>query len=173
MIKRAAAGQILSLPVFLLSGRITEDETFKCIHTIIEGNGGMIIGIFDELDKAMKKVGEEVKKADLDKNLSSLERGISTAEKNVKSELEQSKKPEPPPSPAPGPQKTFHHGYSRITAWVRQKYKGRIPKKTDPFQTTLELEMMLQNEACKDLPDKTKKGFLAYLKHQKYEDLFR
>lgn len=130
-----------------------------------------MVGVFDELNKAMKKVEDEVRKADLDRHFNEPEKDLNKSGREVQTTIQP---PGTPASPAaPVQQKTAHPGYAKITAWVKQKFKAKIAKKGDPYQSTLELEMMLNDEACKDLPSKTKKGFLAYLKNQKYEDLFR
>jgi hypothetical protein len=124
-----------------------------------------IVGIFDDLGKALKQVEDGVKKSDLDRQLKSVEEGLNTAGKDLTME---SGKVRNPAQPARAP----HPGYAKITAWVKRKYKARIPGTTDPLQKDLELEQ-LSAEACSGLSAKTKKGFLDYLKSQHYEQLLK
>lgn len=107
------------------------------------------MGIFDEISKAMKKVEEGVKNAD-----------------NARSPAQQQK------TPAAAPSRTPHPGYSRITAWMKTRYKGKIAGISDPYQKNLELEQIAA-DATSGLSAKAKKGFLDYLKSQNYEQLLK
>lgn len=135
------------------------------------------MGIFDEIDKALKKVEEEVKKADLDKHFKDLGEGINKAGSDLSKEADKARSPAPQQAaPAPAPAKTSprapHPGYSRITAWMKTRYKGKITATGDPYQKNLELEQ-LSAVACSGLSAKAKKGFLDYLKSQNYEQLLK
>ncbi len=120
------------------------------------------MGIFDEIDKAMKKVEKEVKKANLDNSFKDLGNGINKAGNNISHEINK----------ATTPSSTPHPGYSRITVWMKTRYKGKITGISDPYQKNLELEMIAA-EATSGLSAKTKKGFLDYLKSQNYEQLLK
>jgi hypothetical protein len=135
------------------------------------------MGIFDEFNKAMKKVGEEVKKADLDKQFKDLGEGINKAGSDLSKEMNKSKtsvpqKPVSTITPSASPARSPHPGYSRIMAWMKIRYKGKISGITDPASKKLELEQV-SAEACSGLSLKTKKGFLDYLKSQNYEQLLK
>ena len=91
------------------------------------------------------------------------------------SRVDRSCKPEPPANTPAGGQsvpRSPHPGYGKIAAWMKRKYKDRIPRSGEPFQQALQLEQ-LTAEACSGLPAKTKKGFLDYLKKQNYEPLLK
>ncbi|HII99893.1 MAG TPA: hypothetical protein HA272_11725 [Methanoregula sp.] len=120
------------------------------------------MGIFDEIDKALKKVEAEVKKADLDKSFKDIGEGINKAGNEVSHEINK----------ATTPARTPHPGYSRITAWMKTRYKAKISGVSDPCQKNLELELIAA-EATSGLSAKTKKGFLDYLKSQNYEQLLK
>ena len=120
------------------------------------------MGIFDEIDKAMKKVEEEVKKTDLDKSFKDLGDGINKAGNDISHEINK----------ATTSSRTPHPGYSRITAWMKTRYRGKIAGISDPYQKNLELEMIAA-EATSGLSTKTRKGFLDYLKRQNYEQLLK
>jgi hypothetical protein len=137
------------------------------------------MGLFDEIGKAMKKVEEEVKKADLDTRFREIGDGINKAGADLSHGSDKAGTPVPvtAPQPAaggesPAPPRKPHPGYSRITAWMKTRYKGKIGAAADPYQRTLELEQ-ISAEACSGLSAKTKKGFLEYLKSQNYEQLLR
>jgi hypothetical protein len=67
---------------------------------------------------------------------------------------------------------TGNAGYAKITAWIKRRYKDRIPCSGDRLQQGLQLEQ-LATEACTGLSAKTKKGFMDYLKKQNYEPLLK
>jgi len=117
------------------------------------------MGIFDEIDKAMKKVEEEVKKADLDRHFKNPGDGINRTGT-------------PAPQQAVPAGRRPHPGYSRITAWMKTRYRKKIDCISDPYQKNLELEL-IATEACSGLSAKAKKGFLDYLKSQNYEQLLK
>jgi hypothetical protein len=136
-----------------------------------------IVGIFDDLGKALKQVEDGVKKSDLDKQLKSVEEGLNKAGKDLTMESGKVRNPARPSAPVPvsagtQPARAPHPGYAKITAWMKRKYKARIPGIADPLQKDLELEQ-LSAEACSGLSAKTKKGFLDYLKSQHYEQLLK
>ena len=120
------------------------------------------MGIFDEIDKAMKKVEAEVKKANLDKNFKDLGNGINKAGNDISNELNKTT----PPTRTP------HKGYSRIAGWVKVRCKGKISTVSGTSEKNLELELIAA-EATSGLSAKTKKGFLDYLKSQNYEQLLK
>jgi hypothetical protein len=128
-------------------------------RTIQDGAG---LGIFDEIDKAMKKVEAEVKKANLDKNFKDIGDGLNNVGTHAPQQAD----------PAATPARVPHPGYSRITAWVRTRYRGTIEGVTDPYRKNLELEL-IASEATSGLSAKAKKGFLDYLKRQNYEQLLK
>lgn len=132
------------------------------------------MGFLDGITNAMKKVEEEVKKADLDKHIRDLEQGINKAGSQDSGINDHTGTPSSSPLvPAPAaPARSPHKGYSRITAWMKSRYKGKLAGIGDPFQKRLELEQ-LSAEACNGLSPKAKKGFLEYLKSQNYEQLLK
>jgi hypothetical protein len=135
------------------------------------------MGLFDDLGKALGQVEDEVKKSGLDKQLKSVEEGLNKTGKDLSTEIGKARNPARPAAPVPGspgtqPARAPHPGYAKITAWMKRKYKARIPGTTDPLQKTLELEQ-LSAEACSGLSAKTRKGFLEYLKSQHYEQLLK
>jgi hypothetical protein len=144
----------------LVKHSCTRSALFFCIT----GNEVKDMGVFDTLNRVMKKVEVGVKKPDLDKRFNELEQDINKAGKT-------------PQSPGHGQklsiesQRTHDHGYSRITTCVKDKYRGKIKAVFDPFQKKVELEV-IACEACAGLPGKTKNRFLEYLKKQNYEPLF-
>jgi hypothetical protein len=107
------------------------------------------MGIFDAINKVRRKVETEVNNAD-----------------KARSPAPQQK------APAAAPARTPHPGYSRITAWMKTRYKGKIAGVSDPYQKNLELEQIAA-EATSGLSVKAKKGFLDYLKSQNYEQLLK
>ena len=137
------------------------------------------MGIFDEIGKAMKKVEDEVKKAELDKRCEEIGSGITKAASGLAREADTTQAyggqaPAPQAGPA-GSATTSHRphpGYSRITAWVKTRYQGRIAGVTDPYQQRLGLEQ-ISSEATTGLSPKARKGFLEYLKQQNYEQLLK
>jgi hypothetical protein len=135
------------------------------------------LGIFDEIDKAMKKVEDEVKKAELDKQFRNLGDGIARAGSDLSRDTDRGTVPAPEqkaPSAASSerPARTPHPGYSRITAWMKTRYKGKISGITSSSAKKLELEQ-ISAEACSGLSSKAKKGFLDYLRSQNYEQLLK
>lgn len=131
------------------------------------------MGFFDEIDKAMKKVEDEVRKADLDKHFKDLGDGINKAGSDLSKEVDKSRTPAPQQTaPATGSRRSFHPGYSRITAWMKTTCRGKIAAASDPYRRNLELEQ-ISAEATSGLSAKAKKGFLDYLKSQNYEQLLK
>lgn len=110
------------------------------------------MGIFDDINKAMKTIEEEVKKAD--PSFQQAGSGHQNA------------------SPAATHTRTPHKGYSRITAWMKTRCQGKIAGVSDPYQKNLELEQIAA-EATSGLSAKARKGFLDYLKSQNYEQLLK
>jgi len=135
------------------------------------------MGLFDDLNKAMKQAEEEIRKSGLDQRMKELEQGLNKAGKDV----DQSLKGQPSgqaeatsslqSTPAAGARQS-HPGYAKIAAWVKRKYSSQISGISDPYQKKLELEQM-SAEACSGMSSKAKKGFLDYLKSQNYEQLLR
>ena len=107
------------------------------------------MGIFDEIGKALKKVEDEVKRSGPDAQFNDPGNGSSN-----------------------GTLRRPHPGYSRITAWVRTRYRGRISGVADPYQQRLGLEQ-ISAEATAGLSPKARKGFLDYLKSRNYEQLLK
>ena len=145
------------------------------------------MGLFDELGKALKQVGDEVKKSDLDKQLKGVGQGLNKAGKDISPGVDKARAPAQPTSlsssaPAAAvPANTStgrsvprspHPGYAKIAAWMKRNYKNRITGSGDNFPQGLQLEQ-LSAEACSGLSAKTKKGFLEYLKKQNYEPLLK
>jgi hypothetical protein len=142
------------------------------------GRGTM--GLFDDLGKALKKVEDEVKKSDLDKHLKNVGDGLNKAGKDISAEVNKNHSPAPsaPASAQPADtrgrpaSRSPHPGYQKIAAWMKRNYKDRIAGSGDPYQRGLQLEQ-LTAEACRQLPEKAKKGFMDYLKKQNYEPLLK
>ena len=145
------------------------------------------MGLFDDLGKALKKVEDEVKKADLDKHFKDVGDGLNKAGRDISAEIDKARAPaqpasssppvpvSAPPAQTPAGQsipRSPHPGYAKITAWMKRTYKSRISGTGDPLQRNLELEQ-LSAEACSGLSAKTKKGFMEYLKNQNYEPLLK
>jgi hypothetical protein len=134
------------------------------------------MGIFDEFSKAMKKVEDEVKKADLDKQFRDLGEGINKAGSDLSHELNKPTTPAgqqaaPAAAPSTGSARKPHPGYKRITAWMKTRYQGKIAGITGSSKN-LELEQICA-EASSGLSPKAKRGFLEYLKSQNYEQLLK
>lgn len=135
------------------------------------------MGLFDDLNKAMKQAEEEIKKSGLDQRMKELEQGLNKAGKDV----DQSLKSQPTvqaeahvshqKTPSAGVHQP-HPGYAKIAAWVKRKYGSQISGLSDPYQKKLQLEQ-ISAEACSGLSSKAKKGFSDYLKTQNYEQLLR
>lgn len=132
------------------------------------------MGFLDEINSAMKKVEEEVKKAELDRHFKDLEQGITNAGSSTSGTGSNppSSLPNQPAPAADGTARRYHKGYSRITAWMKTRYQGKLSGIRDPFQKKLELEQV-SAEACSGLSAKARKGFLDYLKSQNYEQLLK
>jgi hypothetical protein len=135
------------------------------------------MGLFDELGKAMKQVETEINKAELDKQIKELEQGMNKAGHELSAEIKKAQ--DTPASGTPqasdgksAPARTPHPGYAKITAWVKRTCGSRIGALSDPSQRTLELEQ-ITTDACSGMSEKTRKGFLAYLKSQHYEQLLK
>jgi hypothetical protein len=131
------------------------------------------MGIFDEIDKAMKKVEDEVKNADLDRQFRNLGDGIGKAGSDISRGINNAQAPADTAGHSPAPARAPHPGYARITAWVRTRYRSKIDGAVgDPYQKRLELEQMTA-EATNGRSAKARTGFLDYLKKQNYEQLLR
>ncbi len=135
------------------------------------------MGLFDDLNKAMKQAEEEIRKSGLDQRMRDLEQGLNKAGKDVDPGLKNPSSGQPEATaprqvtPASGTRQP-HPGYAKIAAWVKRKCGSRISEISDPCQKNLELEQM-SAEACSGLSSKAKKGFLDYLKSQNYEQLLK
>jgi hypothetical protein len=135
------------------------------------------MGLFDDLDKAMKKVEAEINKAELDKQVKDLEQGMNKAGHELSAEIKNaqdspSQKATAPVSTGSAGARSPHPGYAKITAWVKRTWGSRISSISDPDKKKTELEQMAA-ESCSGLSEKTRKGFLAYLKSQNYEQLLK
>jgi hypothetical protein len=137
------------------------------------------MGIFDDLGKALKQVEEEVKKSDLDKHLKNVGEGLNKAGKDISAEVNKNRSPASSAqasaqqaNPARPASRSPHPGYQKIAAWMKRNYKDRIAGSGESYQRGTELEQ-LTAEACRELPEKAKKGFMDYLKKQNYEPLLR
>jgi hypothetical protein len=131
------------------------------------------MGFLDEINKAMKTVEEEVKKANLDKQFKDLGDGINKAGSGAPKDTTPAGTSVPShPVPSASPARKPHPGYSRITAWMKTRYKGKIDTITDPSIGKLELEQV-SAEATSGLSHKARQGFLDYLKSQNYEQLLK
>jgi hypothetical protein len=155
------------------------------VHADYQSGRCSEMGLFDDLGNALKKVEDDLKKSDLDKHMKDLEQGLNKAGRDVSTEIDKARAPAEPAAPAPsaaqqappaGAQPAAprppHPGYAKIAAWMKRTYKGRISGAGDPLQRNLELEQ-LSSEACSGLSEKTRKGFLDYLRKQDYEPLLR
>jgi len=131
----------------------------------------MTMGFLDDISNAVKKVEDEVKKADLDKRFKDLEDGITRAGSQSPGDSGETVPAPQPSGPAPT-SRPYHKEYSRITAWIKSRYQGKLAGISDPLQKKLELEQYFA-EASSGLSPKAKKGFLDYLKSQNYEQLLK
>lgn len=113
------------------------------------------MGLFDDLGKALKKVGVEIKKSDPGKHIKNVEQAVPATTSTGK--------------PVP---RSPHPGYTNIAAWMKRNYKDRIAGAGGSDQRSLQLEQ-LTAEACSGLSAKAKKGFTEYLKKQNYEPLLK
>jgi hypothetical protein len=140
------------------------------------------MGLFDDLGKALKRVEDEVKKPDSEKQIKDAGLGLAREGKDLPAKTEKSRTPAQPVSPVfpaskPAPAarsgpRSPHPGYGKIAGWMKRTYMGRISRAGDSLQKNLELEL-LAAEACSGLSEKTRKGFLDYLKKQNYEPLLK
>jgi hypothetical protein len=136
------------------------------------------MALFDDLGKALKKVGDEIKKSDPGKHIKNVEQASDKAGKDLSAEAGRARAPKQPgsepattPSGKPVP-RSPHPGYTKIAVWMKRKYKDRIAGAGDSDQRSLQLEQ-LTAEACSGLSAKAKKGFTEYLKKQNYEPLLK
>jgi len=137
------------------------------------------MGLFDDLGKAMKKVNDEINRAELGKQVKDLDQGMNKTGHELSAGMKKAQDSSLQKTTAPAPASAGsaqtrppHPGYAKITAWVKRTHGGRISAISDPDQKKIELEQMTA-EACSGLSEKTRKGFLAYLKSQNYEQLLR
>ena len=137
------------------------------------------MGLFDDLGKAMKKVEDEINKAELDKQVKDLDQGMNRTGHELSAEIKKAQDASSQKATVPAPAsagsagaRSPHPGYAKITAWVKRTQGSRISQISDPLQKKTELEQMTA-EACSGLSEKTRNGFLAYLKSQNYEQLLR
>lgn len=120
------------------------------------------MGIFDEIGKALKKVEEDVKKSNLDKQVNEFGQELNRAATRQSSA-----------SAGTSSSRASHPGYQKLAAWMKRSYGSRIAAgAAHGDQKGLELEQ-LAAEACRELPAKAKAGFMAYLKKQNYEPLLK
>lgn len=143
------------------------------------------MGIFDDVNKAMKQAQDELKKADIDKQFKELEQNLSKAGKDLSQEAGKVRGPatqpagqksampvQAPQNPAAGATGKPHKGYAKLTGWIKTRYSSRISGISDPRQKKLVFDQVT-TDACSGLPEKTKKGFLDYLKNQNIEQLLK
>ena len=141
------------------------------------------MGIFDDLGNALKKVEDEVKKADLDRQFKGIGDGLNKAGKDISAEIDKARTPSRPATAAPAapaapvspsakPARSPHPGYQKIAAWMKRNYRDRLAGSGSSAQRSLELEQ-LAAEACTGLSEKARKGFMEYLKNQNYEPLLK
>jgi hypothetical protein len=145
------------------------------------------MGLFDELGTVLKHIGEAVKKSDPDNHLNNGGQELNRAGRDISAEAGRAGAPNDIASPAPSApvaarpsgtstgrsaSRSPHPGYVKIAAWMKRNYKNRITGSCDTFQQGLQLEQ-LTAEACSGLSEKTRKGFMDYLKKQNYEPLLR
>jgi hypothetical protein len=136
------------------------------------------MGIFDELNKSLKQSRNELKEADLNRQLKELDQELGRSGRELSSEAGMTHDTTAQPAARPGhvkPQmagsaRNSHKGYSKLVAWIKTKYGSRYRAVSDPYQQKLVLEQVT-TDACCELSEKTKKGFLSYLKNQNYEQL--
>jgi hypothetical protein len=138
---------------------------------------GITMGLFDDLNKAMKQAEEEIKKSGLDQRMKYFEQGLNKAGKDIDQSLKNQPPGHPdatipPHAPPASGARPPHPGYAKIAAWVKTNYRAKITALSDPFQKKLELEQ-ISSEACSGMSSKAKKGFLDYLKSQNYEQLLK
>lgn len=140
------------------------------------GDGGTM-GLFDDLNKAMKRVEADVRKSGLDQSMKDLEKELNKTAKDIDQSLKNSSSGQTNATssktavPSAGTRQQ-HPGYTRIAAWVKRNYRSKITALSDPCQKKLNLEQ-ISAEACSGMSLKVKKGFLDYLKSQNYEQLLK
>jgi hypothetical protein len=66
--------------------------------------------------------------------------------------------------------RNFHKGYLKLVAWIKTKYGRRYRPISDPCQQKLVLEQVTTDDRC-ELPEITRKGFLACLENQNYKQV--
>jgi hypothetical protein len=149
------------------------------IHWYQKGRDEWNMGIFDELNKSLKQSKNELKEGDVNRQLKELGLELGKAGRELSSESGKTRGTAGQPAALPGQiqsqtesARNPHKGYSRLAAWVKTKHSSRIKAISDPYQQKLVLEL-ISNDACCELPEKTKNGFLAYLKNQNYEQLLK
>jgi hypothetical protein len=136
------------------------------------------MGLINNLGKALKNVGDEIKKSDPGKHLKNVEQAPDKAGKDLSNEAGKGRAPkqsgsEPATTPSGKPvPRSPHPGYTKIAAWMKRNYKDRIAGAGESDQRSLQLEQ-LTAEACSGLSAKAKKGFMEYLKKQNYEPLLK
>lgn len=136
------------------------------------------MGLINDLGKALKTVGDEIKKSDPGKHVKNVEQAHDKAGKGLSTETGKGRAPkqsgsEPAATPSGKPvPRSPHPGYTKIAAWMKKNYKDRIAGAGESDQRSLQLEQ-LTAEACSGLSAKAKKGFMEYLKKQNYEPLLK
>lgn len=113
----------------------------------------------------MKKAESGVKKADLGKRFNELERDINKAGTTPQSPGHSQKL-------CMVSQRIHGQDCSRITAWVKDKCRGKIKAVLDLFQKKVELEVIASGR-CAGLLGKTKNRSPEYLKKQNSEPPFK
>ena len=63
--------------------------------------------------------------------------------------------------------------YSRIVGWIKTNYEQRFIDQMTDGEIRNTLEWVIQDEIKKGIPEKTLKGFRAYIKKQDYKGLIR
>lgn len=63
--------------------------------------------------------------------------------------------------------------YSRIVGWIKTNYGQRFIDQMTDGEIRNTLEWVLQDEIKKGIPEKTLKGFRAYIEKQDYKGLVR
>ena len=140
------------------------------------GDGGTM-GLFDDLNKAMKQVEVDLRKSGLDQSMKDLEKELNKTGKDIDQSLKsqssvQANAPSSKMAASYAGARQQHPGYTRIAAWVKRNYHSKITAFSDPCQMKLELGQ-ISAEACSGMSSKAKKGFLDYLKSQNYEQLLK
>jgi len=63
-------------------------------------------------------------------------------------------------------------GYSRISAWLKEKYSAKVSGISDPNRMKGELDK-IAGDRRSGIPAKTWAGFLEYLKKQNYQEMLK